>query len=153
MRKAYALLLAIVALGIILGTVIVSSEMPSVPSTGSTEQSKALAFIENVLPIDSSQYNITFRPPFSSNLSNPDGLKIIGTESLIETYSLESKDSSLTFICSFYEEALYQCQLGADKGLIITDQSYANTVDAAKDFLKKYQAYSNLDSTEMIAML
>ena len=72
MRKAYALLLAIVALGIILGTVIVSSEMPSVPSTGSTEQSKALAFIENVLPIDSSQYNITFRPPFSSNLSNPD---------------------------------------------------------------------------------
>ncbi|MGD6807051.1 MAG: hypothetical protein ACQCN4_08845 [Candidatus Bathyarchaeia archaeon] len=153
MRKAYALLLALVALGILLGTVIVSSGMPSAPSTLSTEQSKALAFIENVLPIDSSQYNITFRPPFSSNFSNSEGLKIIGSESLIETYSLEAKDSSLTFICSFYEEALYQCQLGADKGSIITDQSYANITEAAKSFLEKYQAYSSLNSTEMIAIL
>jgi hypothetical protein len=153
MRKAYALLLALVALGILLGTVIVSSGMPSAPSTLSIEQSKALAFIENVLPIDSSQYNITFRPPFSSNFSHSEGLKIIGSESLIETYSLESKDSSLTFICSFYEEALYQCQLGADKGSIITDQSYANITEAAKSFLEKYQAYSSLNSTEMIAIL
>ena len=40
-----------------------------------------------------------------------------------------------------------------DKGSIITDRSYANTADAAKSFLEKYQAYSKLDSTEMIAML
>jgi hypothetical protein len=153
MRKAYALLLASAALGILLGTAIVSSRLPSTPSTVPTEQSKALAFLEDVLPIDSSQYNITFRPPFSSNFSDSDGLKIIGSESLIETYSLESKDSSLTFICSFYNEELYQCQLGANKGSIITDQPYANTIDAAKSFLQKYQAYSNLDSTEMIAML
>jgi len=143
---------ALAALGIILGTVIVSSGMPSA-SEGSTEQNKALAFIENVLPIDSSQYNITFRPPFSSNFSSPSGLKIIDSESSIETYSLEAKDSSLTFICSFYEKTLYQCQLGADKGSIITNQSYANITEAAKSFLEKYQAYSNLDSTEMIAML
>jgi len=153
MRKAYALLLALAALGILLGTVIISSRIPSAPSTLSTEQSKALAFIENVLPIDSSQYNITFKPPFSSNFSNNNGLKITGSESLIETYSLEAKDSSLTFICSFYEEALYQCQLGTDKGSIITDQTYANITEAAKSFLEKYQTYSSLNSTEMIAIL
>jgi len=154
MRKAYTVLLASVVIGIILGTVIVSSEMPSAsPSADSTEQNKALVFIKNVLPIDSSQYNITFRPPFSSNTSEPSGLKIMDSESAIETYSLETKDSSLTFICSFYEEALYQCQLAVNKGSIITGQSYSNTTQAAKSFLEKYQAYSHLDSTEMIAML
>jgi hypothetical protein len=149
MRKAYTLVLALVAVGIILGAVIVSSEMLSAPSAGSTEQNKALGFIENVLPIDSSQYNITFRPPFSSNSSDP----IMDSASSIETYSLEAKDSSLTFICSFYEEALYQCQLGINKGSIITSQAYANTTEAAKGFLEKYRTYSNLDSTEMITML
>lgn len=149
MRKAYALLLALVALGSLLGTVIVSSGMPSVPSTVSTEQNKALAFIENVLPIDSSQYNITFKPPFSSNTSVG---RIIGADSLIETYSLESKDSSLTCILGFYDGVVYHCQLDV-KGSIITDQAYANTTEAAKSFLEKYQAYSNLDSREMIAML
>ena len=152
MRKAYALLLALVSLGILLGTVIVSSGIPSAPSTGSTEQNKALAFIENVLPIDSSQYNITFRPPFSSNFSNPSELKIIDSESSIKTYSLESKDSSLTCILRFYEGVVYHCQLDV-KGSVITDKAYVNTTDAAKCFLEKYQAYSNLDSTEMIAML
>ena len=149
MRKAYALLLALVALGILLGTVIVSSGMPSAPSTVSTEQNKALAFIENVLPIDRSQYNITFKPPFSSNTSIG---RIIGADSFIETYSLESKDSSLTCILRFYEGVVYHCQLDV-KGSVITDQAYANTTEAAKSFLEKYQAYSNLDSTEMIAML
>ena len=153
MKRAYTLLLALAALGAIIGAVILSFGMPSVQPTASTGQNKALAFIENVLPIDSSQYNITFKPPFPSNFSIDSGLKIIGSDSLIETYSLESKDSSLTFICSFYEGVLYQCQLGVDNGSIITDQSYANTADAAKSFLEKYQAYSNLDSTEMIAML
>ncbi|NLD66106.1 MAG: hypothetical protein GX648_05980 [Crenarchaeota archaeon] len=147
------MLLALVVLGILLGTLIVSSGMLSDPSTASNEQNKALAFIENVLPIDSSQYKITFNPPFSSNFSNNDGLKIIGSELLIETYSLTAKDSSLTFICTFYEETLYQCQLGADKGSIITDQVYVNVTEAAKSYLEKYQVYSKLDSTEMISLL
>jgi len=66
---------------------------------------------------------------------------------------LEAKDSSLTFICSVYEEALYQCQLGTDKSSITTDQTYANITEAAKSFLEKYQTYSSLNSTEMIAIL
>ena len=112
----------------------------------STAQEKTGAFIENVLPIDSSQYNVTFRPPLP-------GFTPIDDRFLIETYSLASKNSSLTFICSYYEGVLYHCQLGVDNGSIFTDHPYANTTEAAKSFLEKYQAFSKLDSTEMTAML
>jgi hypothetical protein len=142
MQRAYKVFLVLAALG----TVIMSLGIASVQSAASATQDKALAFIENVLPIDNSQYNVTFRPPFP-------GFTPIDDRFLVETYSLESKDSSLTFICSYYEGVLYQCQLGVDKGSIVTDRPYANTTDAAKSFLEKYQAYSKLDSTELIAML
>jgi hypothetical protein len=142
MQRAYKVFLVLAALG----TVIMSLGIASAQSAASATQDKALAFIENVLPIDNSQYNVTFRPPFP-------GFTPIDDRFVDETYSLESKDSLLTFICSFYEGALYLCQLGADKGSIVTDQPYANTAEAAKSFLEKYQAYSKLDSTEMIATL
>lgn len=38
------------------------------------------------------------------------------------------------------------------EGSVISDRQYSNLLDAAKDFLEKYQAYSKLDSTEMINM-
>ncbi|MCW4054406.1 MAG: hypothetical protein NWE84_05745 [Candidatus Bathyarchaeota archaeon] len=112
----------------------------------STNQQKGLVFIENVLPIDCSQYYITFRPPLP-------GFTPVDDRFLVETYSLESKDSSLTFICSFYEGVSYQCNLYIDNGSLITDQPYANTTEAAKSFLEEYQALSKLDSKEMVAML
>ncbi|MCW3999003.1 MAG: hypothetical protein NWE93_02040 [Candidatus Bathyarchaeota archaeon] len=110
-----------------------------------------MAFIENVLPIDSSQYNITFKPPFSSNKSLGG---VIGADSDpgIETYLLEAKDSTLTCILTLDNGVVYHCQLDI-KGSIITDQTYPNITQAAQSFLEKYQAYSNLDSKEMIAML
>ncbi len=39
------------------------------------------------------------------------------------------------------------------KGSVISDQPYTDVVDIAKSFLQKYQAFSSLDSREMIAML
>ena len=140
------MLLAIAVLGLISGTIILSFRMPSVQPTASTSHSKALSFIENVLPIESSQYNATFKPPLSST-------PLLDNKSLVETYSLESNYSSLTFICDFYDGVLYGCLLGVDKGSVITNQAYLNTADAVKSFLEKYQVYSNLDSTEMINML
>jgi len=142
MRRAYTLFLAFAALG----TVIFSFGITSAQSNVSTAQDKALAFIENAFPIDSSQYKVTFKPPFP-------GFTPIDDRFLVETYALESNGSSMTFICSYYEGVIYQCQFGVDNGSVITDQAYANTTDAAKSFLEKYQAYSKLDSTEMIAML
>jgi hypothetical protein len=119
----------------------------------STAQEKALAFIENVLPIDIAQYNITL-----SNYGVPK-LPDIGTykqndgNQEVLVYSLESEASSINVICTLNDGILYMCQADVQKGSVITDQPYTNTADAAKSFLKEYQAFSNLDSTEMIAML
>lgn len=66
---------------------------------------------------------------------------------------MESKDSIVNVICTFNDGVLYICQADTRKGSVITDKAYANTADAAKSFLEKYQAYSKLDSTEMIATL
>jgi hypothetical protein len=145
MRRIYTVLLALVALGTIIGTGITLG-IPSAQPPEASGHDKAVAFIETVLPIDASQYNITFQPPLSSE-------PILDNKSQIETYSLEANSSSLTFICSFYDDKLYQCQFGVNEGSITTDQPYANASEAAKSFLEKYQDYSGLDSTAMIAML
>jgi hypothetical protein len=149
MRQTIILLIALL-LVISLGALVFAAFFHPPASNANTDDSqtstKGLAFIENVLPIDSSMYKVTFKPPHPS-------IPIIDDRFLDETYSLEAENSSLTFICSFYEDVLYSCILGVDKGSAIPDQQYANTADALRSFLEKYQAYSKLDSTEMIAML
>jgi hypothetical protein len=121
-------------------------------STITASQEKSEAFIKNVLPIDSLQYNITLR-----NYGVPK-LPDIGTEQVdvpqeILTYSLESKDSTLDVKCSFSNNVLCICNMYVEKGSVISDRQYSNLLDAAKSFLEKYQAYSKMDSTKMIAML
>jgi len=149
MRRTIVFLIALlsaISIGVLAFAVFFYPPASNANSEDSQTSIKALAFIENVLPIDSSKYNVTFKPPHPS-------MPIVDDRFLDETYSLESENSSLTLICSFYEGVLYSCILGVDEGSVITDQEYANPADAARSFLEKYQAYSELDSTEMMAML
>jgi hypothetical protein len=118
-----------------------------------TAQETALTFIEDVLPIDSSQYEITLSNYGVPKLPDLGAFKQNDANQEVLTYSLESKDSTVNVICTLYEGSVYICQAGARKGTVIADKTYANTADAAKSFLEKYQTYSNLDSTEMIPML
>src|SRR4030067_140365 len=85
-------------------------------SSISTAQYKALAFIENVLPFDSTQYNITLwnygvpkLPDFGSPIPNN------GEEELL-TYSLESKDSAVDVICAIQDNVLSYCHVYVLKG-------------------------------------
>lgn len=120
----------------------------------STAQDKALAFIENVLPIDSSRYNITLRNYGVPKLPDIGSYKQRDAEpEEILTYSLESKDSVLDVICTIKGNVLYICNVYVVNGSVITDRPYANLVDVAQSFLEKYQAYSKIDSTEMIDTL
>ena len=128
-------------------------EISVAPASISTAQEKALTFIENVLPIDSSQYNITLGNYGVPKLPDIGLYKQNDVNREILTYSLESKDSIVNVICTFNDGVLYICQASARKGLVVADKAYVNTADAAKSFLEKYEAYSKLDSTEMIAML
>jgi len=118
-----------------------SNELPTA-SPVSVTQKKGLTFIENVLPLDISQYNITL------NQSRTEGYAIE-----IEQYTLESDESTLDVICSFENGILKICLVYAKNGSVISDRPYASINDAITSFLMKYQNYTHIDSTEMINML
>lgn len=124
-----------------------------VQSTFTETEGKAIDFIKNVLPIDSSKYNITLRNYGAPELPDIGYYKQSPIEQEILTYSLKSKDSTLDVICAFSNKILTIASMYVVEGSVISDSQYSNLLDAAKDFLKKYQAYSKLDSTEMINML
>lgn len=122
-------------------------------SSISTAQDKALAFIENVLPFDSTQYNITLRNYGVPKLPDLGSTQPNNAEQELLTYSLESKDSAVDVICTIQDNVLFICDAYLVKGSVISDRPYSNVVDAATSFLQKYQSYSAMDSTKMIDML
>jgi len=125
----------------------------TVHSAITASQEKSEAFIKNVLPIDSSQYNMTLRNYGVPELPDIGYYKQSDVEQEILTYSLESRDSTLDVICTFSNNVLTICNMYPVKGSVISDRQYSNPLDAVKGFLEKYQAYSKIDITEMINML
>jgi len=119
----------------------------------STAQEKALTFIENVLPIDTSKYNITLVNYGIPKLPDIGTYKQNDANEEVLTYSLESKDSTVKVVCTLNNGILHTCLADAKKGAVIADKTYANTADTAKSLLEKYQTYSKLDSTELVQML
>jgi hypothetical protein len=121
-------------------------------SSISTAQDKALAFIENVLPFDSTQYSITLRNYGMPKL--PDlGLTQPKLAEEVLTYSLESRDSAIDVFFTIQDNVLSTCNVYVMKGPVISDRTYSNVIDIATSFLQKYQSYSAMDSTKMIDML
>ena len=129
-------------------------QMPKGHSTETTAREKALAFIETVLPINSSRYNIAFRSYSMAELPDIGSYKQTdaGPEEIV-TYTLRTTDSVLDVICTIKRDVLSICQVYVVNGSAITDRSYVNVVDAAQSFLEKHQVYSKVDSTELIKML
>ena len=111
-------------------------------STEATARDKALSFIEDVLPIDISQYNVTFTkyseielPSFLSNGYS--------SERVIDT--LESEESIIDVTCEIENDALTLCMVTPKQGSVISDRQYENLIDAANSFLEKYQTYTGED--------
>lgn len=129
-----------------MSTIIALSSVSIAQPLVSSAQDKALAFIENVLPIDCSQYNITLR-----NYGKLPNSGSVEQESI--TFMLEAKDSTMDVICTIHEGVLTSCSMYVLTGSVVTDCTYSNQVDAARGFLEKYQAYSTMDSTELINTL
>lgn len=122
-------------------------------SSITTAQEKAFSFIENVLPFDSGQYNITLRSYGVPKMPDVGSTQPINGEQEVLTYSLESKDSAMDIICTIENNAISMVNAYVVKGLAISDRAYSNVVEATKAFLQNYQSHSALDSTKMINML
>jgi hypothetical protein len=121
-------------------------QVSKVYSTEATARNKALSLIENVLPIDISQYNVTVtkyrETELPSDLSN-------GFSSERVTYTLKSEESIIDVICNIENDVLSYCLVSPKKGSVISDREYANLIDAATSFLDKYQTYTGEDLEEI----
>lgn len=115
-------------------------------ATKSTAQDTTLTFIENVLPIDISQYKATFSKYHETEM--PSFLSG-GFDSELVTYTLESEENVLDVTCMIVNNVITYCTVEPKKGSVISDRPYANLVDAAEGFLDKYQTYTGDNVKEM----
>jgi len=107
-------------------------------SVESTARQKALSFIENVLPIDVSQYNVTFSKYYTVEI-----LEGFSSEHVV--YNLESEESIINVTCRIENDELTFCMVTPKNGSVISDRQYENLIDAANSFLDKYQTHTGQD--------
>jgi hypothetical protein len=115
-----------------------------------TDQTKAIDFMENILPVDLSKYSI-------NTISDAilDGFPLADNNRKIHDilYELTSENSKLHISFAFEKGVLRTCFITALEGQVITNSRYTDTLDAVKAFLEKYQTYTKIDSSNLIAML
>lgn len=125
---------------------VVYSEPPRIQDKALEE--KALAYIENVLPIEIKQYTV--------NLSSHSCSLVTSNENRrtdIFSFTLTSNGSILTVSFNFKDGVFHACQLDARQPGTINARLDANLVEAAKNILYKHQNQTGLDSNELIEML
>jgi hypothetical protein len=106
------------------------------------------------MPINSSQYSITLKNYWSTELPteiNPQRKRKFSAE--IITYNLESKEGKIEVTCTFQDNIMSNCLIISHNDSVNTDRDYISEVDLTKTFLEKYQDYTETDSQELIKSL
>lgn len=118
-------------------------------------ETKAVAFIENVLPVDLSKYNVTLDhhsvdegPPIAGITGQPISRVIDNLR-----YILDSEESTLRVTFAVENNVVRSCHMYVDRGKVISDKQYTGLLDSVTTLLEKYQNYSKIDSTNLIALL
>jgi len=146
MKLVLTIIVTLVFLAVVIALAVFLAEPPSIlPEGDSPNNSEFLVFIETVLPLDISRYNITLKQCTTEEYQGY--LKEIGQ------YFLYANESALDIICTIENNVLWSCSMYVKNGSVISDRPYSSINDAATSFLLKYQDYTQLDSTEMIDML
>ncbi len=106
----------------------------------SNSQDVALQFIENAFPADTSKYSIS--------LTKYVEMKPADTVD----YTLQSDNSTIVVSCSIRNNILTSCIITTKSGQNISERLYSNVdfINAAKDFLNKYQNYTKIESSNII---
>jgi hypothetical protein len=113
-----------------------------------TSQDKAMDFMENVLPINTSKYTITLRIDTAAK-----GRSLFNYNISDLQYEL-SRGSSRVYVDFRIENDIISCcNIYPTEGPVITNKQYSNLHDAVADFLKTYQTYSKIDSNKLLSML
>lgn len=126
------------------------TQFPRVHSLELTVPDKALAFIEDVMQIDVSKYNLTLVAYFTETRDDLGGL----TEENLR-YILESSQSKLRVLFTFIDKTLTWCKLNVLEGSPLYAQPQPNNIiDNAESLLQRHQTYEGgSDLEEMIHVL
>ena len=157
-RLGIVLVVVLLSVLLLVGAVFVSlgNYTTSSPKTSDQQfsgiEAKGLHFIEDVLSIDTSKYNVSIKSldPFAPTFATPEQLAL--AQNLVD-YDLNSTQNSIKITCTFINGTLTQCNMDAHNGTVASHQSFANLTEATKGFLINYQDFSEQNSTNMIETL
>jgi hypothetical protein len=110
-------------------------------------ESKALAYVKNVLPFNVSHYTITVGNAYS--LPSPPNDQTITQAVDID---LKSCDSTIHVVCLYVNGALHQCGV-SPTGAPVSDRTYASMKDVAVRILQAHQEQTGLDSNGLLNTL
>ena len=112
--------------------------LPTVYVTENSDADDVLVFLEEVVSLDVTKYDVTL---LGTSVTYPDWLD--GLAQLTGKYALESEISKIDVLFKFRNNTLSWCLVRILEGSPQYNNSpSANIRDVASDFLQKYQAYS-----------
>lgn len=111
---------------------------------------KYVGFIENVLSVDISRYDINLKIN-STQSDAPFTTAKRDINSLL--YELNSDESKLQIMFTIDRGIIAMCTSTTMQGQFLATSQYDNPVDAVKDFIEKYQTYTEIETKHLISML
>jgi len=126
-------------------------QLPAAYSAELTAPEKTMMFLEDVVEVDVAKYNVTLASNWVDYPPHWGGL----AEELVR-YNLDGgNESNLRVTCRFREDTIHSYSLQVSKGSpFFADPQPTNLLDAAKEFLERYQTNSGASYTqEMRKML
>jgi hypothetical protein len=142
---------SMVAISILMLVVLILSFQPYQAVHAQTAvplESKALAYVTNVLPFDMSHYTITVGTAYSlpSAPNDPTITQAVDID-------LKSSDSTIHVVCVYVNGALHQCGVSPTGTPPVSDRTYANVEDVVARILQAHQKQTGLDSTGLLNTL
>jgi len=142
LMKIFTPLLALlIAMSLIAG--VFPATATNQPTDGYTD------FIEKVLTVDISKYNIEL----TSNFTSDAPLSIVERKITHLQYELTAEQSRIIVIFSVEKGIITSCGASMLHGKVFTTKKHSNPLDSAKTFLERYQAYTKIDSNNLLTML
>ncbi len=118
----------------------------------SANEEKGLDFIQKVLSLDTSKYNVSVKTHAAPapSFATTEQLELART---IVDYDLNSSLYSIKITCTFTKDTLTMCNMDVRNDTLSSLRQYRNLTDIVKDFLGNYETFSNQNSTTMIETL
>jgi hypothetical protein len=118
----------------------------------SANEEKGLDFIQQVLSLDTSKYNVSIKTLAAPAPSFATIQQLELAPTLVD-YDLNSSLYSIKITCTFTKGVLTMCNMDVRNDTLSSLRQYRNLTEIVKDFLGNYQAFGGQDCTTMIETL